>query len=103
MKLTSERHAYLVAADCMSAIVYEKMVVAVKLQEIEAKHKALQDGMRLEGDDTVEVSLVLRLEHRPVYLPVQERQEVVLTQRRHVIWNKHYYSETHIRTVNNNV
>lgn len=102
-KVTSQRHAYLVASDRVGTVVYEEMVVAVELQEVEAKHETLQDGMRLKGDDTVEVPLVLRLEHRPVYLPVQERQEVVLTQRRHVIWKKHPASETRIWITNSNV
>jgi hypothetical protein len=72
----------------MSAVVYEQVVVAVELQKVETKHESLQDGMRLEGDDAVQVPLVLRLQHSAVYLPVLERQEVVLTQRRHVVWNK---------------
>jgi hypothetical protein len=43
----------------MGPVIYEEMVVAVELQDVEAEHEPLQDGVRLEGDDTVQVSLVL--------------------------------------------
>lgn len=43
----------------MGSIVDEQMVVAVQLQHVEAQHKALQDRVRLEGDDAVQVALVL--------------------------------------------
>lgn len=80
-----QRSLYLVAADGMGPIVYEKMVITVQLQEIEPQHEALQDGVRLEGDDAVQVPLVLRLQHCSIYLAVLKRQEVVLTLRRHVV------------------
>ena len=71
----------------MGPVIYEEVVIAVQLEEVEAQHEALQDGVGLEGYDTVQVPLVLGLQHRAVYLPVQQRQEVVFAQRRHVICN----------------
>ncbi|CAH0392604.1 unnamed protein product [Bemisia tabaci] len=65
----------------MGTIVDVKMVVAVKLEKIEAEHESLKDGMRLKGDDAVQVSFVLRVQHRPVDLPVQVLQETILAQR----------------------
>jgi hypothetical protein len=78
--LPGSEEQYLVAPDGMGTVVYEEMIIAVQLQEVEPEHEPLQDRMGLEGDDAVEVPLVLRLQHSPVYLPVQQRQEVVLAE-----------------------
>lgn len=44
--------------------------------------------MCLEGDDTIQISLVLRPQDGAVNLSVQLLQEVVLAQRLHVICNE---------------
>jgi hypothetical protein len=69
----------------MGPIIYEEMVIAVELQEVETQHEALQDGVCLERDDSVQVPFVLRLQNCAIYLPVLKRQEVVLALRRHVV------------------
>lgn len=53
------------------------MIVAVQLESIELQHKPLKYAVRLEGDGAIEISLVLRRENGPVYLPVEIPQEVV--------------------------
>ena len=53
------------------AIVDVEMVIAVKGQLLEAKHKLLQNGIGLERDRTVEVVLRLAADHRAIDLLVQ--------------------------------
>lgn len=72
----------------MCPIVDVEMVVTVQLQEVETQHEALQDRVSLEGDDAVEVALVLRPQEGAVDLPVHLLQEVALAQRLHRVWNK---------------
>lgn len=69
----------------MGSIVDQQVIVAVQLEHVEAQHEALEDRVRLEGDDAVQVAFVLRPEHGPVDLSVQLLQEVVLAQRLHVV------------------
>lgn len=69
----------------VGAVVDEQVVVAVELQLVEAQHETLQDRVRLERDDTVQVGLVLRAQQRAVDLAVLLLQKVVLAQRTHVI------------------
>lgn len=64
----------------MSAIVDEQMVIAVELQLIKAQHKSLQDGLRLEGDDAIEIRFVLRSQNGTVDLAIQLLQEMVLAE-----------------------
>ena len=64
----------------MSAIINEQMVVAVELQLIKAQHKSLQDGLRLEGDDAIEIRFVLRSQNGTVDLAIQLLQEMVLAE-----------------------
>lgn len=79
--------AHLVCTNSMGAVVNVQMVVAVQLQEVEPEHEPLQDRVGLERDDAVQVALVLRPEHRAIYLPVQVHEEVVLAQRLHRVCN----------------
>lgn len=51
--------SYLGRRDRVCSIVDKQMVIAVQLEHVEAQHEALQDRVRLEGDDTVQVALVL--------------------------------------------
>ena len=44
---------YLVIADGMGSVVDEQMIIAVELQLVEAQHKALQDRLRLESNNTI--------------------------------------------------
>jgi len=69
----------------MGSIVDQQVIVAVELQHVEAEHKALQHRVRLEGDDAVQIPLILRPEHCSIDLPVKLLQEVVLAQRLHVV------------------
>lgn len=71
--------------DGMRSIVHVQMIVAVQLQHIEAQHEALQNGMRLEGDDAVQIAFVLRPQHGPIDFAVQLLEKVVFAQRLHVI------------------
>ncbi|PSN29827.1 hypothetical protein C0J52_28086 [Blattella germanica] len=65
----------------MGTIIDEEMIVAVQLKEIETEHETLEDGVRLECDDAIQIPLVLGLQYRAVYLPIQQRQEVIFAQR----------------------
>lgn len=76
---------YLVGADRVRTVIHVQVIVAVQLQHVEAQHEPLQYGVRLERDDAVQIALVLRPEHGALDLAVQLLQEVVLTQRLHVI------------------
>jgi len=69
----------------MGAVVDEQMIVAVELELVEAQHEPLQDGLRLEGNDAVQIGFVLRTQNSAVDLAIELLQEVVLAQRRHVI------------------
>lgn len=69
---------YLVRPNGMCPIVDIQMVVTVQLQEVKTKHEALEDRVSLEGDDAVEVPLVLRPQEGAVNLPVHLLQEVTL-------------------------
>lgn len=75
-------------ADRMRSIVHVQVIVTVQLQHVEAQHKALQYGVRLERDDAVQIAFVLRPEYGALDLAVQLLQKVVLAQRLHVIWAK---------------
>ena len=75
----------LVVANGMGAVVDEQMIVAVELELVEAQHEPLQDGLRLEGNDAVQIGFVLRTQNSAVDLAIELLQEVVLAQRRHVI------------------
>lgn len=44
---------YLIWTNGMCTIVDEKMIIAVEVQHVKPEHEALQDGVCLEGDDTV--------------------------------------------------
>jgi len=44
----------------MGSIVDQQVIVAVELQHVEAEHEALQHRVRLEGDDAVQIPLILR-------------------------------------------
>ena len=46
-------NVYLVVAGGVSAVVDQQMVVAVELELIETEHEPLQDGFRLESDQTI--------------------------------------------------
>jgi len=69
----------------MGSIVDQQVIVAVELQHVEAEHEALQHRVRLEGDDAVQIPLILRPEHCSIDLPIKLLQEVVLAQRLHVV------------------
>ena len=77
----------LIVADGVSAIVDEKMIVAIELKLIKAQHEPLQNRLRLEGDDAVEIGFVLRSQNSTVDFAIQLLQEMVLAQRRHVIYS----------------
>ena len=77
----------LIVADGVSAIVDEKMIVAIELKLIKAQHEPLQNRLRLEGDDAVEIGFVLRSQNSAVDFAIQLLQEMVLAQRRHVIYS----------------
>lgn len=72
---------HLMNADCVRPVIDVEVIVAIELQHVEPQHEALQDGVRLKGDDTVQVALVLRPEHSTVDFPVQLLQEMVFAQR----------------------
>lgn len=69
----------------MRAIVDVKVIVAVQLKVVETEHEPLKDAVCLEGDGAVEVLLELRLQNRPVYLPVQISHVIVLAHVAYVI------------------
>jgi len=69
----------------MGSIVDQQVIVTVELQHVEAEHEALQHRVRLEGDDAVQIPLILRPEHCSIDLPIKLLQEVVLAQRLHVV------------------
>lgn len=79
---------YLVSADRVRAVVHVQVIVAVHLHHVEAQHEALQNGVRLERDDAVQVALVLRPEYGTLNLAVDLLQEMVLANRLHVIWRR---------------
>ena len=64
----------------MGAVIDEKMIVAIELELVEAKHKTLQDGLRLERDDAIEVRFVLRPQHSAIDFAVELLQKVVLAE-----------------------
>lgn len=76
---------YLVTADRVRAIVDVKVIVAVQLKVVETEHEPLKDAVCLEGDGAVEVLLELRLQNRPVYLPVQISHVILLAHVAYVI------------------
>lgn len=55
----------------MRAVVDVEVIVAVQLEEVEAQHETLQDRVRLEGDNAVQVAFVLRPQHSAIYLAIQ--------------------------------
>lgn len=61
----------------MSAVVEVEMIITVKLQQVEVKHESLQDGVCLERNGTVQVSLVAGPYDPAVYLSVLSLKEVV--------------------------
>lgn len=82
---TKRARIYLVTADRVRTIVDVKVVVAVQLEMVETEHEPLKDAVRLEGDGAVEVLLELRLQNRPVYLPVQISHVILLAHVAYVI------------------
>lgn len=71
---------YLIRSNSVGPIVDVKMVVAVHLQEVEAQHEPLQDRMRLERYDTVQVPLVLGPKDSAIDFPIELLEEVILAQ-----------------------
>jgi hypothetical protein len=67
----------LVMTGRVCSVVDEQVIVAVQIEHLEAQHEALQDRVRLEGEDAVEVALIARHNLGAVDLPVRG-EEVVL-------------------------
>ena len=62
----------------MGTIVNIQMIIAVHLEPLKLQEELLEDGLCLEGDDTVLVPLVPALQHHPVHRPLDLREEVSL-------------------------
>lgn len=80
--------SYLGRRHRVCSIVDKQMVIAVQLEHVEAQHKALQDRVRLEGDDAVQVALVLWPEHGSIDFAIELLQKVILAQWLHVVWKR---------------
>ena len=65
-------------ASYMSSIVDIEMVIAVHLEPVKLEQELLNDGLSLEGDDTVLVPLVVALQHHTVNCPLDLAEEVAL-------------------------
>ena len=59
-------YPHLVLPDRVGPVVDDEPVVAVYGDLVEPEHEPLQDGLCLEGDHAVHVSLVARDDHGPV-------------------------------------
>ena len=70
----------------MCAVVDEQVIIAVELELVETQHETLQDRLRLECYNAVQIRFILRSEHGTVNLPIELLQKVVFAQRRHVIY-----------------
>ena len=62
----------------MGSVIDVEMIVAVHVESVELEQELLNDGVSLEGDDTVLVSLVVALQHHPVHRSGDCRHEVTL-------------------------
>lgn len=76
----------LVVAERVRPVEHEQVVIAVQGQLLEAQHEALQDRVRLEGEDAVQVRLVLRRYQCPVNLLVEWVESLSVAQFRDVVW-----------------
>ena len=75
----------------MGAVVDVELVVAVDGELLEPDHEPLEDRLRLEGDDAVDVALVPRGHHGAVDRDGDAGEEALLvsvTQFAHGNWNR---------------
>lgn len=73
--------ANLVRPDGVRPVVDVEHVVAVDLESLEAEHEPLEDGLRGEGDDALDVALVVRLDDGAVDGDGDGREEALLAAR----------------------
>ena len=57
---------YLWCAYCVGAVIDNQFVVAIHGEILEPDHEPLQDGLGLEGDDTIDISLVFRSDNSAI-------------------------------------
>ena len=62
----------------MSAVIDVQMVMTVHVESVKLEQELLNDGLSLEGDDTVLVPLIIALQHHTIHCPGDARHEVTL-------------------------
>jgi hypothetical protein len=74
----------------MRSIENVQVVVAVHVEDLKSEHEALEDGMCLKRDDTVEIAVVPRDDLGAVDFPICREEAVrrALAELRHVIWTR---------------
>lgn len=77
--------SYLEVVDSVSPVVDVEMIVAVELQRVEPEHESLKDAVCLKGYRAVQISLVLRGQHRTVDFSVKVVHKVMLAHDAHLV------------------
>lgn len=76
---------HLVNSCGVSSVVNEQVIVTVELKLIETQHETLQDRLRLECDEAIQIVLVLRPQNGAIDLAIELLQKMALAKRSHVI------------------